>query len=107
MHNLVHPFTLDWGNFTADGYNADNNEALHIFNFEINNSIKIDRVSHFVVGRLVWGSINLPRNCFQKILFDIRGQNIQKDILDLLNLKISKPLHNKAIKEFSIHFKEK
>jgi len=102
MSTKILPYSLDWGSFTTDGYNSDSNEALQVYNIRIQEGNKNQRIISFIAGRAAWGTFNLPTNCKQKIIIDVRGQLISDTSLELLIDKLSEALKNKAISNFSI-----
>jgi hypothetical protein len=88
MNYSIYPYDLDWGPFTLDGFHSSENTALHIFNFSFRGSEETDRIIRFSVGRINWASHNLPINCIQKVIFDIRGQKISDDLKKNIQLRI-------------------
>lgn len=86
------PFSINWGSFTPDGYNATENKALFIYNLKFSNPIEIERNYRFVRGKAYWAKVNLPVGCEQKIIFDIRGQVISNHVLNLFIEKLKQSL---------------
>lgn len=70
------PYSLDWGNLTPEGHDADNQTVLHVFNVDISSTEMIERCIIFVTGKLIWSSKQIPANTQQKVTFDLRGQPI-------------------------------
>jgi hypothetical protein len=70
----IDPYTLDWGNFTPDGYDTKKKEAIYAFNFDISSQPNIERSKIFAVGKIIWAYSHIPKDSQQKIVFDFRGQ---------------------------------
>ncbi len=72
----MNPYVLDWGNITPEGFNEKQQEALHVFNFDISSVDKISMCTIFIAGKIFWTSKHIPNGVSQKIVIDLRGQTI-------------------------------
>jgi hypothetical protein len=99
MLDKISAYKFDWDAITVEGYVEEKDEAILVFNFDIQTVEKIDNAIQYVVGRVVWAYKNLPVNAIIRLSFDFRGQNItsiksdsfEKELLARitgLNLKI-------------------
>lgn len=88
MLNSISPYAFNWGPFTSDGYDPNENSVIHIFNFDLGSFEKLERIINFSVGRMNWAKYNLPINCMQKVVFDIRGQKVNDEIKKTIRLRI-------------------
>jgi hypothetical protein len=97
----------DWGNVTPEGFNERNNEALHVFNFDISKRENIENAILFTLGKIVRSAEHLPKNCKQIITFDVRGQELEGDTVNYIVGEIGKKISmlSKEFLNYSIHFK--
>ena len=98
------PFNLDWGAATPEGYSQELREALHVFNFDLSTEAKLKRAIRFTIGRILWFDKHLPPGSHQKLLFDVRGQNIDLSEIGIIEEKLSAMLSSYNI-EYSTQFK--
>lgn len=68
--------TLDWGTVTPEASNDQSNEFTYVHNHDLTTEDKVDRSIRFLIGRLNFYAIHLPKNGFHHVKFDIRGQKI-------------------------------
>lgn len=101
---------LNWGNVTPDGFNEKNNEALFVYNVDLTSQTNMLDTILFVSGRIIWNRNDLPENCMQQIVFDIRGQKLNDNAIS----QILKNIDENVIKvagnfynNYSINFKTK
>lgn len=99
--------TLNWTQFSADAYDEERNLVLHIFNFSLSNQFKIDKVILFVISRILWAKVNLPKDSNQKIIIDIRGQQIETEVILFIKDSIISTLNKYGYKRILIDFKVK
>lgn len=59
---------------TPEGYDNVKNEIIHVFNFDISSTDKIEKCIIYVVGKVLWANKIIPKEVSQKIVFDLRGQ---------------------------------
>lgn len=83
---------MDWGNVTPEGFNEKENEALHVFNFDLSKKENIDNAILFTLGKMLRSKEDLPEDCKQTFTFDVRGQKIPDGGLDYLVTEIEKKL---------------
>lgn len=99
---------LDWGNVTPDGFNEGNNEAIFVYNVDLTSETNLLDTILFVSGRIIWNKNNLPENCSQQIVFDIRGQDLNDNVINQIvkniNTNITKVIGN-DFPNYSVNFK--
>lgn len=52
--------TLEWGQVTPEGANADLNEFYYVYNHDLSSAEKIDRTIRFILGKLNYYDLHLP-----------------------------------------------
>ncbi len=81
---------MDWGNITPELYNEKNNTAILLFNHFLEEKELVLMNITFARSRFKWYSRHLPEGCRQILIFDTRGQNIKKEIYDLVEQEMGK-----------------
>ena len=87
--------TLDWGQVTPESANLNTNTFVYVYNHDLTSLEKVERTIRFIIGRLFYYDNHLPKDPIHKIKIDIRGQQIESKICDIihqeLKMKYSKP----------------
>ncbi len=65
---------VEFGPASPEGYDDVTNEALHVLNVSLRDTVEISRVLRFACARVVHFHRNLPSGSSQKVVFDLRGQ---------------------------------
>ena len=63
------PFSLDWGNATAEFENAEAKTACHVFAFDFSTPTAADRALRFVASRLDWCLKKMPAGTVHSVMF--------------------------------------
>ncbi|WPV67967.1 hypothetical protein [Chitinophaga sp. LS1] len=82
-------YNLEWGEVTPEATNIITNECLYIYNHTLKTEVDVDRTIRFVVGRLRFYDVQLPRSAKHRVKIDARGQEIPPSTVNLLKDRIS------------------
>jgi len=79
---------LDWGQVTTEGSNLNSNEFIYVYNHDLTTSEKVDRTIRFIIGRLYYYDLHLPKDSKHNINIDIRGQQVSGTTCDFIIYEI-------------------
>lgn len=89
-------YEMDWGITTVDGFNKEENTAIHVFNFLLKSEQNRLLAIKFICGKIVWCNIQLPKNCFQLIRVDARGQYLTINVIRKFKEKLKEEITSKS-----------
>ena len=95
------PSAFDWGTVTPEGVDRTDSMAILIHNFNLAETQSLGLAIAYSTGRVKWYSKQLPQGFRQKLVFDIRGQGLQDQLIERVQTDIAAEL---ADHQFEIEF---
>ncbi|PQO28977.1 hypothetical protein C5Y97_22465 [Blastopirellula marina] len=94
---------LNWGMATPEAYDDVNKVALHVLNVFLSGDVNRNRVIKFTVARILHLNKHLPKGSSQRVRFDLRGQLVSDENLELARQAIVQAAGNHGI-QASVEF---